>query len=192
MKKFAALSLSLVLMLALFTGSASAAFKLMDYKNVGGDFTLTDQHGKKFVLSEQKKVVMLFFGYLSCPDVCPMALLEMKTVKKQLGKQADEVIFAYVTVDPDRDSQKILKSYLLNFDEEFIGLRGTQKEVDAVAALYKVIHRKRQQRSAMGYTVDHTAATYMVDKKGKLRYIFQEQTPSMNFVRGIKTLLQEK
>lgn len=178
-------------LLLLFSIPAMAgSVRLQEFDNLGGDFILTDQFGKKFTLSEQKKVVMLFFGYLSCPDICPTTLLEMMQVKKALGADADQVLFVYVTVDPERDDQERLRTYLMNFDKDFVGLRGTPEEIAKVANLFKAKYSKRQQRSAMGYTVDHTAATYMIDQQGKLRYIFQANTPSNRMISGLRQLIK--
>ncbi len=161
------------------------------YTDVGGDFTLTDQHGKKFVMSEQKeKLTLLFFGYLHCPDICPMTLSEMMEVKALLGSNTNQVQFAMISLDPERDTQEQLRLYMMNFDPEFLGLYGDRKTIDEIAKRYRVLHKKRTLRSALGYSVDHSGGAYLVDKKGRLRYIFPSKSPASRFVQGIEMILE--
>ncbi|MDX2471246.1 MAG: SCO family protein [SAR324 cluster bacterium] len=163
------------------------------YDDVGGDFTLTDQHGKSFVMSEQnEKLTLLFFGYLNCPDICPMTLSEMMEVKSLLGANKNQVQFAMVTLDPERDTQEQLRLYMMNFDPEFLGLYGDRKTTDEIAKRYHVLHKKRILRSGLGYSVDHSGGAYLVDKKGRLRYIFPSKSPASRFVQGIEMILEGK
>ena len=161
--------------------------QLQRFKEIGGDFTLTDQFDKPFVLSKQKgKAVVLFFGYLTCPDVCPTTLMELAQVKKLLGPEADKVLFAFVTLDPERDTAEKLHDYLINFDPSFIGLRGDAKEIKRVADEYKIAYRRREQPSAMGYTIDHSSGTYLIDPAGDVRYIFAFKTKANFMAKGIQ------
>ncbi|PCI27741.1 MAG: SCO family protein [SAR324 cluster bacterium] len=168
---------------------ASDNLKLRYYKK-GGDFTLTNQYGKKTSLQEFRgKVILLFFGYTMCPDVCPTTLLEMKGALELLGHQADQVQILFVTLDPDRDKQETLKTYLEFFDPRMVGLTGTQEEVDLVIKQYAARYRKRDVGSAAGYLLDHTAFSYLIDQEGKLRYLFPFKTPPNYIVSGVKKLL---
>jgi len=160
---------------------------LQRYKEIGGDFSLSDQYGKKFNLADQKgKAVVLFFGYLSCPDVCPTTLIELGKVKKQLGEDAKKVVFAFVTLDPERDTAEKLRGYLINFDESFIGLHGTAAQIKDITSKYKVAYRRREQPSALGYTIDHSSGTYLIDPSGDLRYIFAFKSKTNYVTKGIR------
>jgi protein SCO1 len=147
------------------------------------DLPLTDQYGRPFSLTTQKgKVVIVYFGYTSCPDVCPVTLAQLTQVWLGLGPdQARLFQPIFVTVDPARDTEEVIARYLSAFDRAvggdqglgFIGLRGEQAELDPVMAAYKVQAEKRPQPgSAVGYTVDHTANTYVIDTAGNLQEYF--------------------
>ena len=163
--------------------------KLRYYKK-GGDFTLTDHNGEKRSLTDYRgKVVLLFFGYTVCPDVCPTTLLEMKGALEKLGPQADQVQVLFISIDPARDTPELIKNYLSGFDSRIVGLSGTTEQVAQVAKQYAARYRKREIGSAAGYLVDHTAFSYLIDQEGKLRYLFPFKTPPAFMVRGINKLL---
>ena len=132
----------------------------------------------------------VFFGYLNCPDICPTTLVEMIEVKQLLGANASKVEFVFVTLDPDRDSTENLKTYLANFDPAFIGLRGSKEEIAKVAKQYNVLYRSRELRSALGTTIDHSAAVYMVDTQAQLRFIFPSKSPSQRYIQGLEMMLK--
>jgi len=143
------------------------------------DLLLTDQYGRPFSLSTQKgKVVIVYFGYTSCPDVCPVTLAQLTQVWTGLGpEQARFFQPIFVTVDSERDTEEVIARYLSAFDSAvggdqglgFIGLRGAPAELDPVMAAYDVkAEKKPQPGSAVGYTVDHTAYTYVIDTAGTL------------------------
>ncbi len=164
--------------------------KLRYYKNKGGDFALTNQFGIKNKLSEfEGKVILMFFGYTLCPDVCPSTMLEMKGALQLLGEEAEHVKVVFITLDPNRDTPKVLKEYLEFFDPRIVGLTSTQIEVDKVAKQYAARYRKRDVGSAAGYLLDHTAFSYLIDQEGKLRYLFPYKTPPNYIVKGVKKLL---
>lgn len=163
---------------------------LQRFDTIGGDFTLTDHKGQPWTLSKQKgKAVMLFFGYLTCPDVCPTTLLEMARVNEMLGRDAERTEIVFVSVDPERDTPEKLRDYLINFDPSFTGLTGTPEQIAQIAEDYKVVYRRRDQRSAMGYTIDHSSGTYLLDKNGDVRYIFAFKTKPKFIVKGIEKVL---
>ncbi|MCP4537913.1 MAG: SCO family protein [Chloroflexi bacterium] len=156
------------------------------------DFTLTDQHGQPFRLSEQQgQVVLLFFGYASCPDVCPTTLGIWKQAYAELGDDAERVRFVFVTVDPERDTQERMKVHLALFNPNFIGLTGTPEELEPVYQVYGVVHEKQPMPdSGLGYQVTHTASAYLIDADGywRVRHLFG--TPAEDLAHDIRQLLQ--
>ncbi len=165
---------------------------LIDPPVPAADFQLNDQHGKPFKLSEQRgKTVLIFFGYTHCPDVCPVSLSEFKQIKKQLGDQADQVEFVFITVDPERDTADVLGQYLANFDPAFIGLSGTPDQMEPVYKSYGVYHEKTEAGSASGYLVNHTARMYVIDSQGNWRLTYPFGMEVEKQVEDLVHLLQE-
>jgi protein SCO1/2 len=165
---------------------------LIDPPVPAADFELIDQNGIPFRLSDQQgKIVLIFFGYTNCPDVCPVTLSDFITIKKQLGEQADGVEFVFITVDPERDGQEHLRNYLVRFDPEFTGLSGDRAELEGVWKDYGVYQERKETGSAIGYLVDHTARVYAIDKSGnwRLTYPFGMETKKM--LQDLKQLLKE-
>ncbi|MFM6991546.1 MAG: SCO family protein [Rhodoferax sp.] len=136
----------------------------------GKDVALTDHNGQVRHLSDfAGKVVVVFFGYTQCPDVCPTTLAELAEVKKLLGKDGDRLQGLFVTVDPERDTPELLKAYMANFDASFLALRPTPAELADVAKEFKVYYKKVPGASSTSYTMDHSAGSYVYDSKGQLR-----------------------
>jgi protein SCO1/2 len=157
------------------------------------DFELTDQNGETFQLSEHiGEVVLIFFGYTNCPDVCPVTLSEFKQVKAQLGEKADRVQFVYITVDPERDTVERISEHLENFDPTFVGLTGDNSELDPVWKAYGVYAAKVDTGSAAGYLVDHTARVYAIDVNGNLRLTYPFETGSDAIADDVLHLLGEE
>lgn len=146
----------------------------------GKPLTLTDHHGKLRSITEfQGKVVVLFFGYTHCPDVCPTTMSDLKQTMKLLGSKAEQVQVLFVTVDPERDTQAVLSQFVPGFDPRFIGLRGSVAEVAANMAEYKVYAAKVSEPGKSGYTMDHSAGLYVFDQSGAPRiYISYGQKPA--------------
>jgi protein SCO1/2 len=111
----------------------------------------------------------VFFGYTQCPDVCPTTLAELAQIKQSLGPEGDKLQGVFVTVDPERDTQEVLKTYVGNFDPSFVALRGTPEQTAAVAKEFKVFYAKVPGRTPDTYTMDHTAGTYVFDTQGRIR-----------------------
>jgi protein SCO1/2 len=156
------------------------------------DFTLTDQNGQPFTLSEQRgKLVLIFFGYTNCPDVCPITLSEFKRVKDGLQEQADRVEFVYITVDPERDTVERMAQYLPNFDPQFVGLSGDEVEMQPVWEAYGVYREKQDLGSAAGYLVDHSTRTYLIDADGNWRINFPYGTDPELIVADLLHVLKE-
>jgi protein SCO1 len=135
------------------------------------------------------KVVVLFFGYTHCPDVCPTTMSDLKQTMKLLGEKSDEVQVLFVTVDPERDTQEVLAKFVPSFDKRFIGMRGNAEETADTLKNFKIFYAKVPGKSANDYTVDHSAGMYVFDKSGKIRiYMGYGQKP-VEMVSDIKQLL---
>lgn len=153
-------------------GGKSASFKGVDI--TGADYAnrldLPDIDGKRRSLGEFKgKLVVVFFGYTHCPDVCPTTMAELAQVKQSLGADGDKLQGIFVTVDPARDTPEILKAYMAGFDPSFIALRGTPDETAALAKNFKVFYAQVPGKTEGNYTVDHTAGSYVFDATGRVR-----------------------
>lgn len=151
---------------------AAPKFKATDItgSSVGGDFSMPDFTGRRRTLSEFRgKVVVLFFGFLQCPDVCPTTLSGLAAVMKQLGAKADDVQVVFVTVDPERDTPAQLGQYVTAFDRRFIGLRGSAAELEQAARLFKVYYAKSDTPD--GYSMDHSAGQFVLDRQGRARLL---------------------
>lgn len=134
---------------------------------VGGPFQLVDQNGRTVTQDDLKgHPTLLFFGFTHCPDICPTTLFEVSEILRQLGPDADKVRAIFVTVDPERDTPAVLKDYLGSFDPHLMALTGSREEVDRMLKAYRVYSRKVPTEGG-GYTMDHTALVYLMDKRGQ-------------------------
>lgn len=158
------------------------------------DFALPDQNGRLFKLSEQRgKVVLFFFGYTFCPDVCPLTLSTWKRVHDALGADTAQVKFVYVTVDPQRDTPEKLKTHLAVFSPEFLGLTGSPEALKEVYAEFGVyIEKVNIAASAAGYLMNHSTRMFAVDQTGVLRLLIGHDAPVEDVVHDIRLLLKEK
>jgi protein SCO1/2 len=153
-------------------------------------FTLTDHNGKQRTLADFKgKVVVLFFGYTQCPDVCPTTMAEMASVMKDLGPAADKVQVLFVTLDPERDTRELLASYVPQFDKRFLGLYGTPADIARTAKEFKVFYSKVPGSSPDNYSIDHTAGSYVFDRDGKLRLFVRHGQGPGPLAHDIRQLL---
>jgi protein SCO1/2 len=158
---------------------------------VAPEFELTRANGNTFQLSEQRgKIVMLFFGYTSCPDVCPTTMAELNQTLRELGSQADQVQVIFVTVDPQRDTPERVQEYVDHFNPSFIGLSGSEAELSKVWSDYGVFREVVEGKSAAGYLVDHTARVTLIDQQGNLRVSFPFDTPVEDIVHDVELLLK--
>ena len=133
---------------------------------IGGPFRLTSHEGKAFTDEDLKgKPFAVFFGFTHCPEVCPTTLYDLTQDLEALGKDADKMRVAFITVDPAQDTPELMKTYLGSFDPRIVGLTGTEEEIAAVAKAYKVYYRKVPTES--GYTMDHTATILLMDSRGE-------------------------
>jgi len=166
---------------------------LIDPPVRAAEITLTDQQGQLFRLSDEKgKVVLIFFGYTSCPDVCPTTLAQFKRIRAELGKQSDRVRFVFITVDPERDTPQRIRDYIAAFDASFIGLTGAMADLETVWKNFGVYRAKRTGDSAFGYLMEHTARVYTVDMNGNLRVTYPYGMNTDDLVRDVSYLVGEK
>ncbi|MBC3885660.1 SCO family protein [Undibacterium griseum] len=155
------------------------------------DFALTDHYGKPRTLQDFRgKLVVIFFGYTQCPDVCPTTMAEMATVMQQMGDQADKVQVLFVTLDPERDTQALLASYVPNFDRRFLGLYGDAAATAKVAKDFKVYYQKVPGKTPTSYTMDHTAGSYVFDTEGRIRLFLRHGQGAEPIVHDLKLLLK--
>ncbi|MCI4427979.1 MAG: SCO family protein [Burkholderiales bacterium] len=175
-------------------GQTKPAFKGIDI--TGADYartlSLTDQDGKARTLEEFKgKVSVVFFGYTQCPDVCPATMAELAQIKKSLGKEGERLQGIFVTVDPQRDTQAILKSYMANFDPSFVALYGTPEQTKAAAKEFKVFYAISPGKTESSYTVDHTAGSFVFDAQGKVRLFVRYGSGAEALASDLKLLLAQ-
>ena len=183
------------LLIALAACSQKPEFKNVDITGstaFGKDFSLLDPDGKTRTLADFKgKVVVMFFGYTQCPDVCPTTLTEMQEVMSLMGPQADKVQVLFVTIDPERDSPAILKQYVPAFDARFLGLRpADQVALEKVTKDFKIYYKKVPGSGTGSYTMDHTAGSYAFDPDGHLRLYIKHAQGSETLAYDLKELLK--
>ncbi len=153
-------------------------------------FELTDHTGTQRSLADYKgKVVVVFFGYAQCPDVCPTTLAEMVEVKRRLGADAGKLQVIFVTVDPERDTREVLAQYVPGFDPSFVGLIGNAEQTAATAKEFKVFFQKVPGATPTSYTVDHTAGSYVFDREGRVRLFLRYKQDIDSVVADLKRLL---
>ena len=175
-------------------GSPSAGPQFKGVDITGAEYartlSLPDQYGKPRTLDDFKgKVTVVFFGYTQCPDVCPTTMAELAQVKKALGKDGERVQGVFITVDPERDTPETLKAYMASFDPSFVALRGTLEETKATAKEFKVFFAKVPGKVEGSYTMDHTAGSYVLDPKGKVRLFVRYGAPAEALTADLKALL---
>lgn len=166
---------------------------LIDPPVPAADFSLSDQNGNLFRLSDQKgAAVLIFFGYTNCPDVCPVTLTEFKQIKQIMGDQVEKLRFVFITVDPERDTAEQMQSFLSNFDPSFSGLTAARAELEPVWQAYGVYQAVSEAASESGYLVDHTSRIYVIDPQGnwKLTYPFGTEVDKM--VSDLRHLMSEQ
>ncbi len=160
----------------------------------GGDFTLQSSQGPISTTRFRGKVILLYFGYTQCPDVCPTSFSLMAQALNELTEQElEKVSGIFVSVDPKRDTVERLAEYVDYFHPSFIGVTGEPDAVSAAARLYGVQYSYTDAGdSAMGYIVNHSAAVYLIDQQGELRFAFPHETPPETMLGAIHMLLEER
>lgn len=173
-------------------GTAATAFKGIDI--TGADYartlSLTDQNGQRRTLADFKgKVTVVFFGFTQCPDVCPTTMAELAQVKAALGQDGNRVQGVFITVDPERDTADVLKTYMKGFDPSFVALRGSPEEIAATAKEFKVFYAKVPGKIEGSYSVDHTAGSYVFDAQGRVRLFVRYGGGAQALAADLKALL---
>jgi protein SCO1/2 len=175
------------------TSPSAATFKGIDISGApyGRGFALTDFNGQPRTLADYSgQVVMLYFGFVQCPDVCPTALTRAAAVKQQLGADAAQLQVIFVTVDPERDTPELLREYMAAFDPSFMALTGSAAQIKATADEFRVYYRKVPTGST--YTMDHTALSYLFDREGHIRVVLRHEQTADDYTADIRQLLAEK
>lgn len=153
-------------------------------------FTLTDHNGKPRTLADFKgKVVVVFFGYTQCPDVCPTTLSELAGIKKALGSEAERLQVIFITLDPQRDTPELMAGFVPAFDSSFLGLWGEQAVIDKVAKDFKVFAQKVPSNDSKSYTIDHTAGSYVFDDQGRIRLFVRHGQGGDGLQKDLQRLL---
>ena len=193
-------SIVVLMGLALLAGVGSALFNDKSnsskgaFSSLGGEFELMGENGPvKLSDYEDEKLVLMFFGYTQCPDVCPISLTNVARAIKQLTpEQAEQVQGMFISLDPKRDTPSILASYVSFFNESFVGFSGTKEQVDEVVKQYGAVYRIVElEDSAMGYSVDHSSRLYLIDKTGELvKLLYHDSTPEEIAQAVVATLAQ--
>ena len=151
---------------------------------------LTDHHGKPRTLDDFKgKVVVVFFGYTQCPDVCPTTLAALREVRDKLGPDGDRLQVLFVTVDPERDTEQLLAVYVPAFHPDFLGLRGDAEATAKVAKEFKIFYNKNTGTTPTSYTVDHSAGVYIFDPQGRVRLFGSQGYTVDAYLHDIRLLL---
>ena len=173
-------------------GGGQPSFKGIDI--TGADYAreldLPDAEGRRRTLADFKgKLVVVFFGYTQCPDVCPTTMAELAQVKKSLGADGERIQGVFVTIDPERDTPALLKAYMGSFDPSFVALRGDAEQTAATAKEFKVFYAKVPGKTEGSYTMDHTAGSYVFDAAGKLRLFVRYGSGAEALAADLKALL---
>lgn len=188
---------SFVLLAALLAACSPEAPKFRSTDITGADFgkelALTGHDGKPRSLADFRgKVVVLFFGYTHCPDVCPTTLADMAAVMKQLGSDAARVQVLFVTLDPERDTPAVLANYAPAFDAGFLGLYGDAAATQRAAKEFKIFYEKRPGGAPGSYTLDHSGQSYVFDTQGRLRLFVRHDRIAQDLAEDLRALLKEK
>ncbi len=173
--------------------AANPQFKAVDITGAeyAKGFSLPDADGRVRTMADFKgKVVVVFFGYVQCPDVCPTTMAEMALIKKQLGADGARVQVVFITLDPERDTADILKAYAANFGPDFVALRGDNEQTKVAAMAYKVFYSRVRGATPQTYTIDHTAGSYVHDRDGRIRLFVRYGAKTEDLQADLKLLLR--
>ncbi|MFM1906448.1 MAG: hypothetical protein RLZZ591_125 [Pseudomonadota bacterium] len=182
-------------MALLACGDKAPSFAAIDV--TGADyakgFSLADHNGQQRSLKDfAGKIVVVFFGYTQCPDVCPTTLAELVEVKRLLGKDGEKLQAVFITVDPERDQADMLKNYMGNFDASFLAMRPTSEQLAALSKDYKMYFKKVDGKTPTSYTMDHSAGSYVYDTQGRLRLYTRYGSGAAPLAADIQKLLNAK
>ncbi|MBL0917921.1 MAG: SCO family protein [Hydrogenophaga sp.] len=154
-------------------------------------FSLTDHNGQKRTLNDFKgKAVVIFFGFTQCPDVCPTSLSEMAEAKRLLGPDGERLQGIFISIDPERDTPEVMKSYVTNFDPSFLALYAPPGELDALTKSFKAYYKKVPGRTPTSYSMDHSAGSYVYDPTGRIRLYHRYGSGAQALADDLKVLLK--
>ena len=154
-------------------------------------FSLPDQNGKLRSMKDfAGKIVVVFFGFTQCPDVCPTSMVELAQVKKALGQDGDKLQVVFITVDPERDTPELLKAYMTNFDPSFIAVRPGIEQLPQLAKDYKIYYKKVDGKTPASYTMEHSAGNYVYDPKGNIRLYSRYGNDVQGLTADLRLLLK--
>lgn len=157
---------------------------------IGGPFELTDQDGRRVSDKQFRgKLMLVYFGYTFCPDICPTTMLDVSQAMEHLGKDADQVQPVFITVDPERDTPAELKKFLANFDPRAVALTGTTAEIQAVAKAYRIYYARAKGSSERDYLMDHMSIVYLMDRQGKYLTHFTMKDRGEQIAAAVKKFL---
>lgn len=155
------------------------------------DFKLADFNGQQRTLADFRgMVVVVFFGFAQCPDVCPTALSDLMQVKQLLGADGSKLQAIFITLDPERDSAEVLKAYTANFDPEFLALIPTSEQLPDLARHFKIFYRKNEGKTPGSYTLDHSAGSYVFDPQGRVRLYTRQGIKADAIAEDLRLLLR--
>jgi protein SCO1/2 len=185
LRKYVGFTLLWICLLANALSTVQAGIKM------GGDFTLLDQNNQRFELQQLRgHVVLLFFGYTSCPDVCPAGLTAIAQVLTAFEETDSPVKGLFISVDPERDKPQILKQYTAHFSDQLQGLTGSKQQIDRVTQQYQANYRiSRNEKNRI--TVDHSSNLYVLDKKGEINTIVPFGMTAGHVIDTIQRLLEQ-
>ena len=187
--------LAATLVAGLLAACSPEALKFKSIDISGADyakgFALADHNGAQRTLADFKgKVVVVFFGFTQCPDVCPTALADLAEVKRLLGPQGDKLQGLFVSVDPERDTPEVLKAYMTNFDPGFLALRPTAEQLPEVAKAFKIFYKKVEGPTPTSYTMEHSAGSYVFDPQGRVRLYTRQAVGAQGLAEDLALLLK--
>jgi protein SCO1/2 len=180
-----------ILVAVLLTGCSDPDWRTKDISGLmpALEFQLTDEHGRSVTAADYRgDVVLLFFGFTHCPDVCPITLAHLKGALAQLGEAADEVTVLFVTVDPRRDDLEALREYTDAFGDQFIGLRGDRDKLDRLTKRYRVTYGYGEPDDSGHYSVSHSSAVFAFDRDGEVRLLIRDSDPMEAVVADLRRL----
>ncbi len=155
------------------------------------NFTLTSSSGDVSLSDYRGKLVVMYFGYTFCPDICPATLANVAQALRDLDSQADDIQVLMVSLDPERDTPEMLAEYVGHFYPSFIGITGTKEQLDEVASLYGIFYQKAEGSDATGYLIDHTATLLVLDREGYLKLVFPFGVTSQEIADDLKYMLRQ-
>ncbi len=183
----------LPLMSHIHNSALANELELPIFEKMGGDFTLMGHHGARVNLHDfQGKIVLMFFGFTHCPDICPLTLNHLERLMKKLGEDAKETQTLFISIDPERDNPKRLKEYLAYFHPTFLGLTGSKIEIFKVAKKYGAAYFRQEGKSAAGYLFKHNLSVFLIDKESRLRGKYKTGEQLDQLITDIQKLIDSK